>query len=131
LEEINVEEPKIGISVGDDTEKLLGELLRLVDDKMLDDLEIDRVLEDSKGLTGEPITIGAVISGSAIALSAVLRLIERHLEHTQQRKIMEIVAEGFTSDHQLGNALTQIAKKNADVSISYGIAKEAWTIRRK
>ena len=121
-----MDEPKIGISVGDDTEKLLQELLKEIDDVMLDDLEIDRELENSEGLAGEPITVGAVIAGGTIVLAAVLRLIERHLEHRQQRKTMQIVAEGFAAHPLLGTILADIAKKNADVSISYGIAKEAW-----
>ena len=123
-----MDEPRIGISLGEDTEKFLQDVLSEVDD---DDLHVGRELEDSEGLAGEPITLGVVICGSTVILSAVLRIIERRLEHTQQRKAMKMVAEGFQSHPELGKLLAQIAKKNADVSIKYGIAKEAWAPKRQ
>ncbi|UEM08426.1 hypothetical protein J4G43_026920 [Bradyrhizobium barranii subsp. barranii] len=123
-----MDEPRIGISLGEDTERLLQDVLGEVDD---DDLYIERELEESEGLAGEPITFGVIIGGSAVVLSAVLRLIERRLEHKRQWKAMKMVAEGFQSHPELGKLLAQIAKKNADVSITYGIAKEAWASKRQ
>lgn len=122
-----MDESRIGLSLGQDTERIVQEILGEVDD---DALHIERELEDSTGLAGEPITIGVVIGGGTVVLSAVLRLIERRLEHAQQWKTMKIVAEGFQSNPELGKVLAQIAKKNADVSIRYGIAKEAWASKR-
>lgn len=119
-------EPRIGISIGDETEGLLQALLGRIDDDTLDSLEIDRSLKESKGLAGEPITVGAVIAGGTIVLSAVLRLIERYLEQSQQRRTMRIVAEGFAAHPDLAMILADVAKKYADVSISFGVAKEAW-----
>ena len=119
--------PKIGIALGTETEPFLKDLLREVDDSMLDELEVHRELESSEGLNGEPITTGVIITGTAIIISALLRLIERRMEHSHQHKTMKIVAEGFESHPDLGTVLADIAKKNADVSISYGIATEAWS----
>lgn len=121
-----MDEPRIGISLGEETEGFLQELLDTVDDDTLDNLKIDRELKHSEGLAGEPITTGVIITGGTIILSAVLRLIERHLEQRHQHRTMKIVAEGFDTHPKLGSTLADIAKKNADVSISYGIAKEAW-----
>ena len=105
-----MDEPKIGISIGEDTETLLKELLREIDDDSLDQITIDRELKHSQGLAGEPITIGAVITGGTIVLSAVLRLIERYLEHRHQHKMMQIVAEGFEKHPLLGSTLADIAR---------------------
>ncbi len=122
-------EPKICISFGEETETLLQELLDEIDDDMLDNLSIDRKLKESEGLAGEPITTGAIITAGTVVLSAILRLIERYLEEKRQHRDMKIVAEGFKTHPDLGAMLADIAKKNADVSISHGIAEEAWTNR--
>lgn len=124
-------DPRIGISLGDDTEKLLKGVLDEVGDTVLNELEIERQLEHSEGLAGEPITIGVVLTGSAFVLSAVLRVIERKLEHDHQLKMMKIVAEGFKKHPKLGNTLAAVAKKNAEVAISYGIAEESWAPQLK
>ncbi len=121
-----MEKLKIAITSGDDTEYLLQDLLKEIDDENLDNLQIAREIEKSKGLAGEPITTGAIITGSVIVLSVLLRLIERVLEQQHQYKTMKIVAEGFDSHPELGKILAEMAKKNSEVSISYGLAKIEW-----
>jgi hypothetical protein len=120
------EPPRLGLSVGDDTEEMLQAILAGLSDAELDELKIERTLEKSDGLAGEPVTIGAVITGSAILISAVLRLVERHLETRRQDRALKLVAEGFREDPELGRQLAELAKKHADVAIAQGIAKGAW-----
>jgi len=122
-----MEQLKIGISLGDSTDNFLEGLFEQIDDQVLDELQVERELQSSYGLAGEPITVGAVITGGTVVISAVLRLIERYLEHKQQLKMATLVAEGFAAQPELGAILAEIAKKNAEVSIRYGIAREAWT----
>lgn len=117
---------RIGISLGDDTEEFLQDLLSDLDDDALDQLLIDRELESSVGLAGEPITIGAIIAGSTAILSVILRLIERKLEHDHQYRVMRIVSEGHSKNPDLGHLLSNIAVKYTDVSVKNGIAKTAW-----
>ena len=116
----------IGIAAGDSTEKIFDELLAEIDDETLDQLDITRELEPSEGLAGEPVTIGVLITGGAVVVSAVLRIIERRMEYNRQMAQMKIVAENFQLNPELGKILAEIAKKYADVSISQGLAKEAW-----
>lgn len=122
---------KIGISKADDTNNFLAELLQDLDPSVLKELTIERDLDTSEGLAGEPITIGAVVGGGTVLISAMLRVLERHLEHNQQRVMIKIVAEGFDRDPKLGTELAKLANKYADVSIKYGIAKEAWLPQAK
>lgn len=117
---------RIEISAGADTEDQLADILAGLDRETLAGLSVERELAPTTGLTGEPITISAVIGGAAIVISALLRVIERRLEHEHQLRTLKIVAEGFDRDPKLGEQLAGIAKKYADVSISYGIAKESW-----
>jgi hypothetical protein len=126
-----MDEPKIGISMVGETNKLLADVLGALNPSELKELTIDRDLEDSEGLAGEPITIGAVIAGGTVVISAVLRLLERHLEHNQQRAMAKLVAENFDRDPKLVAELAMLAKKYADVSIKYGVAKEAWQPQTK
>lgn len=118
---------KLGFSVGDDTEVLLQEILeQLEEDELLGEINVTRELEDSDGLAGEPITIGVVVFGGVAALSAILRVVERWLEHKHQKELLKVVAEGFERSPELANELIKLMKKYADVSLSYGIAEEAW-----
>src|SRR6185437_14653963 len=108
--------PKLAVSIGDDTEDLLQGIIGGLTEEELESVDIDRALETSEGMSGEPVTIGAVITGSAVVISAVLRLIERHLETKRQEAQMRLVAEGFREDPALGKQLGELAKKHADVS---------------
>lgn len=126
---MNQNQPTVAISSDLDTERFLKGLLIDVDDVLLDDLTIHREMESTDGMAGEPATLAVVVTAGTIAMSAFLRLVERRLEQMHQREEMKIVAEGFARDSQLGGILADIAKKHADVSISFGIAKEAWLAR--
>jgi hypothetical protein len=105
--------PKLGLSVGDNTEALLQDILSGLTDAQLDELEIERALE-------------TVITGSAILITAVLRLVERHLETRRQERALTLVAEGFREDPELGRILADVTKKHSEVAVAHGVAKGAW-----
>lgn len=118
--------PCLRISFGDNTTARMREILDEMDDATLDDLDVEWEPPESPGLAGEPISASIILAGSAMAISALLRLIERRMEHLHQREVMRIVAEGFEQHPDLGAQLGDISKNYSQVSISYGIAKEGW-----
>lgn len=117
---------RMRISFGGDTTAEMREMLAEMDDATLDGLDVEWEEPQSPGLAGEPISASVVLAGGAIAMAALLRLIERRMEHLQQREMMRIVAEGFDKHPELGARLGAMADAYSQVSISYGLAKEAW-----
>jgi hypothetical protein len=117
---------RLRISFGDDTTALMRDVLADMDDATLDNLDVDWEPPQSPGLAGEPVSASVVLAGAAMAIAALLRLIERRMEHLQQREMMRIVAEGFDKHPKLGAQLEGMAKTYSQISISYGLAKEAW-----
>ena len=116
----------LGIAMQEYTADFLRDALNDLPNDTLDQLQIDYELESSDGLAGEPILIGALITGSTIAISAFVRLLERKMENNRQEKQLDIVAEGFRESPELGELLADLAKGHSKISISHGIAKEAW-----
>jgi len=119
-------DPRLYISFGDNTTAVMRDVLAEMDDTTLDDLGVEWEPPQSPGLAGEPISASIILAGSAMAIAAVLRLIERRMEHQQQREMLRMVAEGFDKHPELGKQLGEMAKTYSQVSISYGLAKEAW-----
>jgi len=114
---------RMRISFDDDTTAQMRDVLAGIDDATLDNLEVEWEPE-SPGLTGEPITASVLVTGTAIAIGALLRVIERQMEHQHQMAMMRIVAEGFDKHPKLAEQLKELAKDNNKVSIKYGLAKE-------
>ena len=106
----------------------MRDVLGEIDDTTLDDLDVQWEPPQSAGLAGEPISASVILAGSAMAIAAVLRVIERQMEHRRQQEMMRVVAEGFDKHPELGRQLGELAKSYSQISISYGLAKEAWPL---
>jgi|SRR5690606_6134054 len=117
---------RLRISFGDNTSAYMRDVLAEIDDTTLDDLDVEWEPPESPGLAGEPISASIVLAGSSMAIAALLRVIERRMEHLQQREMMRIVADGFDKHPDLGKRLEEMAKTYSRVSISHGLAEQAW-----
>jgi hypothetical protein len=112
--------------VGNDTTNEMSEAFGELEESLLDELEVTWEEPKSVGVANEPISAYVIVVGGAIAVAALLRVIERRMQHLQERETMRIVAEGFEKDAQLGKQLSDLAKAYSKVAVSYGLAKEAW-----
>lgn len=119
-------EYKLVLELGSETEEITQRILDALGDDLIDEVQIERKIESSTGLAGEPITISSLVVGSSIVISAALRVLERYMEIRRQEGQMRIVAEGFDRDAKLGQALADLAASHASISVSHGYAKEAW-----
>lgn len=103
--------------------KDLEDMLKFVLDEggeaLADQIDIRRESAPVKGLGGEPLSTAAVITLTITIAPYVTRLIERWMEKRGQAEQMTIVAGGFGISDAAGEALTELGKKHADVSISY------------
>lgn len=117
------------ISHGDDTTAIMGDVLEEIkqsDRDTFDKLEVDWDPPESPGIAGEPISAGIMLAGSAMIIAAVLRVIERRMEHIQQREILREVIKGIEKNPDATAELNDLAKKFSDVSISFGLVKGVW-----
>jgi len=109
---------------GDNTEELLQYVLDGLDQDLIDQMSVDRDLEEMSGLASEPITTAVTITVATTSILAITRLIERWLEHKRQLDTLRIVADGFRQSDEVGKSLASLAAKHSAVSISYGLMKE-------
>ena len=117
--------PSIHIDAGDQTEALLQYITNELDDKTLDQIEIEREVVKSDNLATEPLTTAATLALATTAVIAVARIIERWMENHRQMTQLRIVAEGFKQSDEAGKALAEVSKTYTRVSIAYGMPKSA------
>lgn len=116
----------IELSADDHTEELVQYILNSIDESTLESMEVDRQIQRPQGLASEPVTIAVTLTLATVGVSAVVRLIERWMEHRRQMCALRIVASGFEVSEEAGKQLAKLAEAHAGVSVSFGIAKESW-----
>jgi hypothetical protein len=114
---------QIKLMAGDDTEDLISFVANELPPELLDAMEIERIHAEDIQVASEPITVGALISLTSVAAIAVTRLLEKWIENRREREHMNLVVRAFGVSDEAGRALAELARKHADVSISYGVQK--------
>lgn len=112
---------KILLDAGRDTEDLVSFITGEVSEDLLDEMSVERTGLKSEKLATEPLTVSATLTLSAAAIVTIGRIIEKWLEHRNQRAQLIIVAAGFSVSDEAGKALASVATKYADVAISFGM----------
>lgn len=103
------------------TEDLWQYVSASLDDSTLDQIEVERDIQDPSGLASEPVTTAIILSLTQLAAAAVLRLVEKWMEDNRQREQLEIVLRGFSISDEAGKSAASLAGKHAEVSIKYGL----------
>lgn len=117
----------IRLEAGEFTEEVTQFLLENLDSATVDTISVSRDFEVTTGLASEPITSVVLISGSIAVVLGIIRLIERYLETQRQITTLTLVANGFSQSDEAGIQLAALAKKHAEVAISYDLLKIAPT----
>ena len=78
---------KIRIIAQKDTEEVLQEILKGVNNDSIDEMEVKREFSAAEGLASKPVTIGAIIIASAKAVAVLSTAVSAYLNYrTQQMK---------------------------------------------
>jgi hypothetical protein len=114
----------INLDYGVETESLLKFVLDELDDTSIDAIEVDRKIDQPRGLASEPITLAVTITASSVLIVHVTRLIERWLETRRQEQAGILLIEAFKISNEAGQALKELGIKHTDVSIAYPLSQQ-------
>ncbi len=101
------------------TDSLVNFITNELSDDDLDNVDVQRIQDESSKLATEPVSVVAIITLSTTLAVSVCRIIERWIEMQKELKHMEIVADGFKISDEAGKALAKLGEKHASVSIHY------------
>lgn len=115
-------EDVLTLTAGELTEDLIRFVTGELDDEVLDDVDVHRVLARQDDLASEPITIAVVLGLSTATVVAVGRIIERWIEKKRQRENIELTIEAFKLGPKAGQLIGNLARSHAEVSVSYSLS---------
>lgn len=109
----------IRISAGEQTEEILQFVLGGMGESALDSIGVEREHPTSEGLASEPVSTAVVLTLTSGAILAVTRLKERWIEARRQIGQCRVVVQAFNVSEEAGQALTALAEKHAELSVSF------------
>lgn len=108
------------LNAGDETESLLNFITSNLEDKELDQIDVERVYP-AGSLASEPITISAAVFLSASAIYSVTRLLEKWLEKRRQGDVRRDLLIYWDKDPDLGKKLCELEKVHSSVVVKQGM----------
>jgi hypothetical protein len=110
------------LSANDSTEDLVSFLTSELSDAELDEIDVYRELKRRGDLASEPLTAAVLIGVSGKLILTVGRIIERWLENRRQKEQIELTMIAFKESRRAGEAVSDIVRSNAGVSVEYKLA---------
>lgn len=117
----------LALAAGELSEDLIRFVTAELDDEVLDEVDVYRVLDRQDDLASEPITIAVVLGLGTAATYSVGRIVERWIEKKRQHENIELVIEAYKVAPEAGRIVADLARNHSEVSVAYPLASDTPT----